>query len=70
VSIKDHIGWVQMNKLLIMYYRIWDFWGPANLVVLCVAETETILPYITDVKWDSAWATNGCLSRYRVEDMH
>jgi hypothetical protein len=30
-----------------------------NWVASCAAETEAILPYITDVKWDSAWATHG-----------
>jgi hypothetical protein len=54
VSIKARVGWVQMNKLLIMYWRIWDLWGSTNLVALCVAGMEAILPYLTDVKWDSA----------------
>jgi hypothetical protein len=30
-----------------------------NWVVSCVAETEAILPYLTGVHWDSAWATHG-----------
>jgi hypothetical protein len=34
-------------------------WGPANWVASCAAETKAILPYLTDVKWDSAWATHG-----------
>jgi hypothetical protein len=29
-----------------------------NWVASCAAETEAILPYLTDVKWDSAWATH------------
>jgi hypothetical protein len=70
VLIKARIGWVRMNKLLIMYWRIQDLWGPANLVTLCVAETEAILPYLMDVRRDSAWATHGCPPRYRVEDVH
>jgi hypothetical protein len=31
---------------------------------------EPILPYLTGVHRDSAWATHRCPSRYRVEDMH
>jgi hypothetical protein len=34
-------------------------WGPTNWVASCVAEMKDILPYLTDVKWDSAWATHG-----------
>jgi hypothetical protein len=30
-----------------------------NWVASCGVETEAILPYLTDVKWDSAWATHG-----------
>jgi hypothetical protein len=30
-----------------------------NRVASCVTETEAILPYLMDVKWDSAWATHG-----------
>jgi hypothetical protein len=30
-----------------------------NWVASCAAETEAILPYLTDVKWDSAWPTHG-----------
>jgi hypothetical protein len=29
-----------------------------NWVVLCVAETEAILPYLMGVQWDSVWATH------------
>jgi hypothetical protein len=31
---------------------------------------EAILSYLTGVHRDSAWATQGCPSRYRVEDVH
>jgi hypothetical protein len=34
-------------------------WGPANWVASCAIETKAILPYLTGVKWDSAWATHG-----------
>jgi hypothetical protein len=37
-----------MNKHLIMYWRIWNSWGPANLLMSYVAETEAILPYLMD----------------------
>jgi hypothetical protein len=47
--IKARIGWALLNKDLIMYWRIWDLWGLANLVASCVAETEDILPYLMDV---------------------
>jgi hypothetical protein len=70
VSIKARVGWARMNMLLIMYWRIRDLWGPANLVVSCVAETEAILSYLTDIYQDSAWATHEFPLRYRVEDVH
>jgi hypothetical protein len=41
-----------------MYWCIRDMESP-NWVVSCAAETEVILPYLTDVKWDSAWAAYG-----------
>jgi hypothetical protein len=52
VSIKACVGWVLLTKLLIMYWRIWDLWGLANLVVLRVTETEAILPYLMGVHQD------------------
>jgi hypothetical protein len=36
----------------------WHMESP-NWVVPCVAETKAILPYLTGVRWDSAWATHG-----------
>jgi hypothetical protein len=45
-------------------------WGPANLGASTVAELDDTLPRLKDVHWDSVWTTHGCLSRYRVEDMH
>jgi hypothetical protein len=30
-----------------------------NWVASCATKTEAILPYLTDVKWDSAWTTHG-----------
>jgi hypothetical protein len=53
-----------------MYWHIQDLWGPANFVASCVTETEAILPYLTGVHQDSAWATHGCPSRYYVEDVY
>jgi hypothetical protein len=31
---------------------------------------EAILPYLTDVQWDSAWAIHGVHRGIRVEDVH
>jgi hypothetical protein len=45
-------------------------WGLRNLVALTVAELDDTPPYLTDVQWDSVGATYGCLSRYRVKDLH
>jgi hypothetical protein len=53
-----------------MYWSLRGLWGPINLVASCVAETKAILPNLMGVHWDSAWATFGCSSQYRVEDMH
>jgi hypothetical protein len=39
-----------MNKHLIMYRRVRDLWGPANIVASCVAEMEAIIPYLMDAK--------------------
>jgi hypothetical protein len=36
-------------QALIMYWHIWDLWGPANLVASMVAELDDTLPYLTDV---------------------
>jgi hypothetical protein len=49
VSIKDCIGWAMLQQALIMYWRIWDLWGPANIVALTVAELDDTLPRFTDV---------------------
>jgi hypothetical protein len=34
-------------------------WGPTNWVASCVIKTEAILPYLTGVHRDSAWAIHG-----------
>jgi hypothetical protein len=52
-----------------MYRRIHDLWCPTNIVSY-VDKMEAILPYIMSVHQNSAWATNGYLSRYRMEDVH
>jgi hypothetical protein len=49
ISIKARVGWVRMNKHLIMYWCIRDLWGPTDLVASCVTETEAIPPYLMDV---------------------
>jgi hypothetical protein len=48
VSIKDHVGWALLQQALIMYWRILDLWGPANLVVSTVAELDDTPLYFTD----------------------
>jgi hypothetical protein len=42
-----------------MYWRIWDLWGPTNLVASCVVELDDILPRLIDAIWDSVQATPG-----------
>jgi hypothetical protein len=59
VSIKDRVGWALLQQALIMYWRIWDLWGPTNLVASTVAELDNTLPRFTNVQWDSVWATHG-----------
>jgi hypothetical protein len=53
-----------------MYRHIQDLWGPANLVASTVTELDDTPLYLTDVHWDSVGATNRCLSRYHMEDLH
>jgi hypothetical protein len=36
------------NKHWVVYWRIWDLWGPANLVALTVAELDDTPLYFTD----------------------
>jgi hypothetical protein len=48
-----------MSKFVLCTGAYEILWAPANWVVSCAAETEAILPYLTGVKWDSAWATHG-----------
>jgi hypothetical protein len=59
VSIKDRIGWALLHQALIMYWRIWDLWGPAILVASIVTELDDNLPRFTDVQWDTVGATYG-----------
>jgi hypothetical protein len=44
MSIKARVGWVEMNKHLIMYWRIRDISSPANLVAFYVIELDDTLP--------------------------
>jgi hypothetical protein len=53
----DRLAPVSKFELCTGAYRI--LWGPVNWVALCVTETEAVLPYITGVHRDSAWATHG-----------
>jgi hypothetical protein len=43
---------------LIMYWRIWDLWGPTNLLASSIAKLDDTLPYLLDDRRDSAWATH------------
>jgi hypothetical protein len=57
VLIKDCIGWALLQQELIMYWRIWDLWGPANLVASTVADLYDTLPHFADAQWDSVRTT-------------
>jgi hypothetical protein len=37
------------EQALIMYWRIWDLWGPTNLVALTVVKLDDTLLYLQDV---------------------
>jgi hypothetical protein len=63
VSTKDRIGWAMLQQALIIYLRIHDLWGPTNLVALTANELDDTLPHLTNLHWDSVWATHGCPSR-------
>jgi hypothetical protein len=52
-----------------MHRRIWDLWGPANLVALCVSELDDTIPRFTGVKWDSVQATHGVSAKAYVWKM-
>jgi hypothetical protein len=56
--LRPAFGWDRMNKHLNVMTHTRHMESP-NWVVPCAAETEAILPNLTDVKWDSAWATHG-----------
>jgi hypothetical protein len=58
MSVKAHAGWVRMNKHFNVPTHTGHMESP-NLVASCTAETEAILPYLTGLQWDSAWATHG-----------
>jgi hypothetical protein len=58
VSIKARVDWVRMNKHLNVLMHTGYMESP-NWVASCATKIEAILPYLTDVKWDSAWATHG-----------
>jgi hypothetical protein len=70
VSIKDCVSWATLQQALIMYWRTQNLWGPGNLVASTVTELDDTPLCLTDVHWDNTGATHGCLSRYRVEDLH
>jgi hypothetical protein len=60
-----HLSWLRTDRLALVCkfescssaYGI--SWGPISWVASCVAKTEAILPYLTVVHRDSAWATHG-----------
>jgi hypothetical protein len=37
------------EQALIMYWRIWDLWGPTNIAASMVAELDDTLPYLQGV---------------------
>jgi hypothetical protein len=53
----DRLAPVSKFELCTGAYGI--LWGPTNWGASCATETETILPYLMGVKWDSAWVTHG-----------
>jgi hypothetical protein len=57
VSIKAHVGWVQMNKHL-KYTGSYGHMESPNWVALCVDELDDTLPCFTGVQWDSVRATH------------
>jgi hypothetical protein len=45
MSVKDHVGWVRMNKQLNVLMHM-EYMESPNLVVSCVAELDnTLTPY-------------------------
>jgi hypothetical protein len=60
----SHLSWLRIDRLTPM--RKYELctgaygisWGPVNWVASCVAKTKAILPYLTGVHRDSAWATH------------
>jgi hypothetical protein len=63
----DHLAPGNKIDYVLMYMGLW---GPTNLVASTVTELDDTLPSLTDVHWDSVWATHECPSRYRIDDMH
>jgi hypothetical protein len=53
----DRLAPVSKIDYVLTHTRLW---GPTNLVALMVAELNDTLPCLTDVHWDSVWATHGC----------
>jgi hypothetical protein len=68
VSINHNVSWSLLQQALIMYWRIQDLSGPANLVASMVAKLDDTLPRFTNVQWDRMQATHGCHRCYHVED--
>jgi hypothetical protein len=58
MSIKAHVGWIQMNNHLNVLTHTGHMESP-NRVASCFEELDDTLPHFTDVKWDSVWATHG-----------
>jgi hypothetical protein len=58
VSVKAYVGWLRMNKHLNVLMHTGHIEFP-NLVASFATGMEVILPYLTGVQWDSAWATHG-----------
>jgi hypothetical protein len=60
-----HLSWLRSVSVRSEWTTIWNVlthtghMESPNWVVSCVAETKAILPYLTGVQWDSAWATHG-----------
>jgi hypothetical protein len=47
------------KQVWVVYWRIWDFLGPTNILASLVTELDNTLPYLMDDRREGAWATHG-----------
>jgi hypothetical protein len=69
------LSWLQTDRLaLVSKFELCTCaygisYGPTNWVASCVIEAKAILPYLTGVHRDSAWATHGVSAKAYVWKM-